>query len=394
VTIAAAMPARRAIDRPAAVAAAISMGLAGSAIPILIPIMIQALARYRGLDLGAAASVMSGEMLGTTVSTALFATLIGRVNRRRLALAALMVCALADLASMGPISSAAMLYTLRFTAGLAEGALIAVSSSTLGGTAQPARNFAFFLVGNLLLSALMIRTAPEFLGQFGVNGIFASLLLLRLLALLALPFLPSHAPVPTAAPASGISGATRVSLWSRQVLPALLGVMLLFTAVGTVWPLMPQFGARYQISELTVANTLSNATVVGLIAALLASWVGVRWGRILPIFAATALLVVGLLLLAFGGARFFGLVTAIFMGAWMFNVPYYLATLAAADPSGRAVAFSMSLQFCGMSLGPLIGPRINGSLDGNGAVWLACAMLTIAVVLILARESSRPPARA
>jgi hypothetical protein len=42
----------------------------------------QALARYRGLDIGAAAWVMSGEMLGIMVSTAVVAPALRRFDRR------------------------------------------------------------------------------------------------------------------------------------------------------------------------------------------------------------------------------------------------------------------------------------------------------------------------
>jgi MFS family permease len=368
-------------DRPTAIAAAITLGLAGSAIPVIIPIMINAIARYRGLDVEAAASVMSGELLGTTVATGVIATVIGRINRRWLGIAALVACALADLASMEPVTSVSTLYALRFAAGLGEGALIALSSSTLARTAQTDRNFAIFLVANTLLSALMIRAAPTILAEFGVDGAFGGLLLLRLLAFLALPFLPTLAPT---TPVAKMPEVRRVSPWNREVVQALLGILLLFTAVGTIWPLMPQFAARFQLSDAAIASTLSNATLVGLFGALSAGFLGARIGRWIPILAGSALLVGSLLLLGFGGAPSYGIVAAMLMGAWMFSIPYYLATLAAAEPTGRAVAFSMSLQFCGMAMGPLLGPRINHYLDGYGAAWAAIFMLTISALLMVA----------
>jgi hypothetical protein len=49
----------------------------------------------------------------------------------------------------------------------------------------------------------------------------------------------------------------------------------------------------------------------------------------------------------------------------------------------------MSLQFCGQSLGPLLGPRLNDFMGGYGSVLAAIVMLTIAVALVIATGYAR-----
>ena len=86
-------------------------------------------------------------------------------------------------------------------------------------------------------------------------------------------------------------------------------------------------------------------------------------------------------IIGFGGGVF-AVIAAVFMGAYMFSTPYYYATLAAADTSGRAVAFSMSVQFCGLTLGRLVGPRLSNYANGFGSIWAGVVLMLVAVALI------------
>lgn len=375
----------RAYNRPASIAAMTLLGLAGSSIAIIIPSLIDALARYRGLEVGAAASVMSGEMLGMTVSTAVVAPAVRGFDRRWLAVIAIALCALADVGSMGPFHGASTLYGLRFAAGVGEGALIALVAAALGGTALPARNFAIFVACNMLLSAIMFRVIPPILDGFGINGVFSALLVLLIVATLALPFFPGKAPTsPSGRTSNKTASDSPVNL---TVLLALLGVFVFFTASGTIWPLMPYFAGLLHVPDTVVSGTLSNATLAGLIAALLATFVGARWGRRVPLLVAAALLICSMLAVVWVGEAIFGAIAAVFMGAYMFSTPYYYATLAAADASGRAVAFSMSVQFCGLALGPLLGPRLGSFASGFGAIWAAVGLMLVAVALVSAADA-------
>jgi MFS family permease len=367
-------------NRPLSITAMTLVGLAGSSIAIIIPSLIDALSRFRGLDTSAAASVMSGELLGMTVATAVVAPAVRRFDRRWIAVLAIALCALADLGSMAPIYQVSTLYALRLAAGFGEGAMIAAVAAALGGTALPDRNFAIFVACNMLLSAVMFRVLPPLLAGFGINGMFGALLVLLAVAATALPFFPGRAPVRATGLAS--AGTANQSPLNLTVLFALLGVLVFFTASGTVWPLMPYFAGKLHVADATVASTLSNATLAGMMAALLASFVGARWGRSAPLLVAAALLISCMLALTALGGGIYAVAVAVFMGAYMFSTPYYYATLAAADASGRAVAFSMSVQFAGLTLGPLLGPRLNAYANGFGSIWAGIVLMVVAVALI------------
>jgi MFS family permease len=367
-------------NRPLSIAAMTIIGLAGSSIAIIIPSLIDALSRYRGLDISDAASVMSGEMLGMTVSTAIVASIVRRFDRRLIVVFGIVICALANFACMAPVHEVSALYALRFAAGFGEGTLIAAVAAALGGTAQPERNFALFVACNMLLSAVLFRMLPGILTGFGINGLFATLLVLLIAAGVALLIFPGK----TSNVVSDATETTATALGrlNPTVLLALLGVLVFFTASGMVWPLMPYFAEKFQIPSESVAGTLSNATLVGMLAAMLATFLGGRWGRSKPLLAGAVLLIGCMVALIGMGDRSFAATAAIFMGAYMFSTPYYYATLAAADTSGRAVAFSMSVQFFGLTIGPLLGPRLSEYALGFGAIWAGVGLMVAAVALI------------
>jgi MFS transporter, DHA1 family, inner membrane transport protein len=367
-------------NRPLSIAAMTIIGLAGSSIAIIIPSLIDALSRYRGLDTSAAASVMSGEMLGMTVSTAIVASVVRRFDRRSIVVLGIAICALANLGCMAPVHDASALYALRFAAGFGEGALIAAVAAALGGTSQPERNFALFVACNMLLSAVLFRLLPGILSGFGINGLFATLLALLVAAAAALPIFPGTAPAGLAEAPDAVK--PDQGRFNPTVLLALLGVLVFFTASGMIWPLMRYFAEIFQIPSESVAGTLSNATLVGMLAAMLATFLGGRWGRSAPLLVAAVLLIGCMVALAGLGAGAFAAAAAIFMGAYMFSTPYYYATLAAADTTGRAVAFSMSVQFFGLTMGPLIGPRFSEYAHGFGAIWAGVGLMVVAVALI------------
>lgn len=372
-------------DKPAVIVAITLAGLVGSAIPIIIPSLVDALTRFRGMETAVAGQILSAEMFGMMISTAAVAPLVSRFDRRMLAAIALVLTGLANLGSI-LLASADALYPLRLAAGIGEGALIALVAAALGATVHAARNFGIFIAANMLLSAVLFRGAPLLLDRFGITGVFGALLVLVAAAALTLPLFPSRAPAQAAGAAPG-KDATRGE--AMTVILALLGFFAFYTGLGVVWTLMPYFASQLGVADAAVADTLSNATLAGLGAALLATFLGARFGRTPPLMVGALVLIASMVAIASVGAPVYPLAAAALMGAWMFSAPFLLATLAAADASGRAVAFSMSLQFGGLALGPLLGPKISAAAGAFAPIWGGVALIVLAAVLILLASPRR-----
>jgi MFS family permease len=328
-----------------------------------------------------AASVVSSEMLGMTVSTGVMAFFVQRFDRRKLAIFVLLLVALANTGSLF-LNSLSALFTLRCVAGIGEGALISLVAAALGGTATPARNFAIFMAANMFLSAVLFRAMPVLVQSYGMSGVFSVLLVLVAVAAFFLPFFPSKAIT------EGVhkAGEEEDVAPNRAMLTAAIalgGFLAFFVSLGIVWPLFPQFAERLDVAPSTVAAALSNATIAGLAAALIASFIGSKFGDRAPLIAGALVLLGSMLAIPTAGSGLFALAAAALMGGWMFSAPYCMATLAAADSTGRAVAFSMSLQFLGLTIGPMIGVNVNSSGTGFEAIWLGISIMLIAASLIV-----------
>lgn len=369
-------------NSPGALASIVLMGLVGSTVPVITPSLISALVELRGIAQVSAAQVMSGEMLGMTLSTALIAPFVNRFDRRAIAAPALLLVAISAIGCMFATNSLTFL-ALRLLAGLGEGTLIALVAAALGGTLKPDRAFGIFLSANMLLSAALFRLVPIALDRGGLVGLFATLLVLALIGGGALTRFPAKNPVEAN---QTVPEATSVASSNFGSVLALASILLFNFAIGTVWPMMPAFASELGIATDRIAGALSNATIAGLVAALLAAALSSPNRRVIALGAGTAGSLISIGLLPTFGGPAFAVAAALFMAAWMFSTPFYLAILSIVDKQGRVVAFSMSLQFCGLAAGPLVGPAIYSAAGLSAVVAVSGVVLCLAAAAVVVAD--------
>jgi predicted MFS family arabinose efflux permease len=365
----------------ATVAPAIALGLTGSTVTVVLPgILAEAVRSGR-----AASAILSAEMLGATLSTALLSPFLDRTNRRVAAILAVCIALLGDVLSTQLVSTE-LLAAVRLAAGVAEGAVLALAVAYVAVSKLPERNIGFFVASNLLTSTVIIRLLPSIAAILGGHGGFAALALLSTVSLVSAVALPPDRDRRKSSSLDhGKSGAIgRSGDVSRLAIGAgLVGNIVLFTGAGSVWPSIGAFAALIKIPLGTVTHVLSDATLAGLAGALAASWVGAVCARRAPLTAGTLLMLMSFVML--GTARgTAGLAAAamLFMMSWIFVVPFYVGILAAADPQGRAAAFSMATQYGGMALGASLA-GILGAHDRALPVLTAGAALVIAALLMM-----------
>jgi predicted MFS family arabinose efflux permease len=131
-----------------------------------------------------------------------------------------------------------------------------------------------------------------------------------------------------------------------------------------------------------VSRALAIALIVGLGGILIPIVLGDRFGRIVPLIAATAGLIVACFLF-FETSRFLQLaaVLTLFQLCWNVAAVYLPAGIAAIDSTGRYSAFSAVAQIAGMALGPaLSGPAL--VRFGYGFMPFAAAVIVLAALLL------------
>ena len=90
----------------------------------------------------------------------------------------------------------------------------------------------------------------------------------------------------------------------------------------------------------------------------------------------------------------FVLAACLFNAAWNLSVPYQLASIAAADPSGRVVGWAAPASLAGFAIGPPIAAFIMEAAGGLGGVLWSCAVLgTLSILEFLSVWASTGFAR-
>ena len=364
---------------------AIGLGLTGSTVTLVLPaILAEAVRNGR-----AASGIISAEMIGATLATALLSPFLVRTNRRVAAIVATCVALVADLLST-QLASTGLIAAVRLAAGTAEGAVLALAVAYVAVSNAPERNVGFFVASNLLTSTLIIRALPWVVAVTHGHGGFAVLALLAFASLASAMALPPHRERrtrPSAAPGR-VAAANQPAGVSRLAIGVgLAGNIVLFTGAGSVWPSMGAVAALVHIPLGTVTHVLSDATLAGLAGALAASWFGIRFQRRPPLTGGTLLMLASFGVLGSGlGTIEFTAAAMLFMMSWIFVVPFYVGILAAADPEGRAAAFSMATQYGGMALGASLAGLLNVRNRALPLLVASAALVIIAMLMMWAAD--------
>ncbi|MDX1643036.1 MAG: MFS transporter [Thermoanaerobaculia bacterium] len=379
-------PARDAVDRPAAVAAVIGVGVVGSIVFLVLPFLVGAFTDELGLSRERVGYLGSADMLGMFVAAALATLWVRRFDWRRVAALALAILVGCHLIS-SLVDGFAPLAAVRALAGFAGGSLMAIALTALGDGRNPDRHFALFISGQLGLGALLLGLIPAVIERFGLDGIFLSLAGVTAVAWGLVSMVPRSGR-PTAAD----RGAQRSSFGLLPGLAALGACFVFNLGVMAVWAYMERIGVAADLPKETIGSALGLSLLAGLGGALLAALLVDRFGRVLPLTLTVALQLVALGLVARGGAIGYAIGAMLFSFCWNFPVAYQLAITVRVDPSARLVVLFLGA----VKLGYALGPAAAGLLLVPGgsyapALWLgsACFVVSGAGYVALARLAVR-----
>ena len=176
---------------------------------------------------------------------------------------------------------------------------------------------------------------------------------------------------------------------SRQ-LPGPLG--LFGVGAGSIYTFAERVGAQLALSQQLIGFIFSFCTVAGAGGSIAAAWVGLRWGRGLPLYV--SLIATGCACLALGSAWNSWVYAAglmAFQVAYTSSIPYQFGTAAGLDPSGRLAAFAGGVHFGAWALGAQIGGLLAQywSFNAIGFFALLMCLLAALVVRILVRAFVR-----
>lgn len=359
---------------------AIAFGTVGACVPIVTPEILVSLIQQGIITPRQMSYIIACEMTGATLATFGISIVLPRVNWRIAGICFALLALIMDISSIFS-SSGSSLALVRFLAGVSEGSLLALAVACISGTAAPERVMGIFIAWNMCISTLVIRAIPSLTLHRGAGAGFFGLMGMAALALALSTQFPSRTL------ARRDEDGNRLTIDKSRnatILVNLFGTLVFFSSLGAVWPLLGLIGGSVGLDNGAVAAALGNATIAGIIGSLLSSALGIRLGRVVPLATGSVvILCLDIWLLTNPTASSIWLIAGLFMGSWIFCVPYYVGMVAAADPAGQAAAYSMAVQNCGLAVGPLLASIAMHGESYRGSIAIGAALCVSALALML-----------
>ena len=374
----------RNVDRPAAIFGVTALGVIGSIVFLLLPMLIGAFTENLSLSTTQVGLLGSADMAGMFLAAAVATAWIRRYNWRAVAALACGLLIICHLLS-GFVQAFVPLFLIRVLAGFAGGSLMSIALTSLGDTRHPDRFFALFIAGQLTLGGLGLWLFPGLLARFGLGGVFSALALVVLGAMLLIPSISQQGRKIEPAARASASGVT-----NRTINPAMLpGVMALLACfifnlgIMAVWAYLERMGNAAGLEAGFIGGTLAVSLVGALFGALFAAIIADRFGRVMPLVVTVVIQGVALSLLSGELSRNAFLVgVMLFAFGWNFPVAYQLAITVSIDVSGRLVVLFLSAVKLGYAAAPVVAAQLIMMGQGFTPVFVLSAAGLVASALI------------
>jgi predicted MFS family arabinose efflux permease len=364
------------------------VGLAAGAAIVVLPGVLSAFVAAGEVTAPQSSRIGAFELGGITIFMFGSGFLLNKFDRRRIAFFSVLAIVIGQSISAWP-HSIEFLSVTRLCVGLAEGVLIATVTAAIASSASPERLFALWFSMNLVMSAAFFAALPQLLSMGQVKGVMFALAGLAVIAASALPWFPRRAPVATPMVTTSGRGAAAPH---DHLLPAILAMsasLILFTAIGALWPLMPQIGHASGVDVAVVTRALSAASFAGVASGLITSWLGVRLGRKTPVIVGTLGLSTAVISLLSTGGPIFAFAAISFMAWWIFNGTYYLGVLSALDRSGRLATLTFGIQFLGLTVGQFLSAILLQGGSYRELITVGASLSLAALLLMVMAMRSR-----
>ncbi len=372
-------------DRPLSIFAYAYTSAVGIAILLFGPIIIGVYIEVEGMTEMQAGYLFSLEMAGYAFSSAIVFAIITRVNWRYILLAGVFIAVLSNITSIY-LHDYDELLKIRFLAGLGAGLLMNITIVSIGLTSNFDRNYGFWVVMQLTVGAAGLYLLPGLIPGYGLAAPF---LIVTILALLILPLVNSFQRYGrTAGDTPGKTNRLFLGL------TGLLGIFIYYGGQAAVWAYFERMGTDVGIDPDSVGSILSASLVLGIFGAALATWLGDRRGRRLPIAASMICSAIGISFL-WGMQSVYPYIIAAFLfnAAWYFCLPFLSAIIANIDTNGRLLV-GLSVVFpSSLAAGPALATYVLNDAGYSPVLWIGMLSLPTGLIImwkVAGRNSTCP----
>lgn len=363
--------------------ALIAMGVLGDSIILIIPMLVSGWVESRGFTESQAGYLSALEMCGLAVAGLAGLYWLHRINWRKVATLALSGMLIGNFLTLA-IDDFSLFATVRLLTGFCAGTLTALAWVAIAQTPQPDRAFGIIIAAEVIFAAIAVWALPYLMDPWGVNAAYVLLIVFTLVVMTGI------SQIPTDHTDGGVESKNDVRIpWRACVV--LLAIACFFAAQGAVWTYVERMGdhAGFTSGDIGMALSLSNLAAIA--GAFVPVFLGVRFGRMLPIGLnlIVQLWAVSVLIGEMSYSRYL-VAIALFNFAWNLLIPYLLGLLADIDHSGKGIVISNVFVWGGFSAGPAIASWL---LESQGLsvvnVVGAIGCLTCLGLIVLSQFNAR-----
>lgn len=311
-----------------------------------------------------------------------------RLNRRTIGVSgAVLICA-GNAASFAS-STAALLFLARAVAGAGSGAIMSATAAVASEHRNPHKVFSAMTGITMLVAIGMFMLVPRLAEQHGARSIFLAMALLALIAAAVSLWLPKWSSEKPGEPEVNDAGTHPFALFQ---LPSFLlcgAWLFFFIALNGAYFYVERIGSSIGMRPSEIGDGLALASFISLAGPVLASVLGLRFGRIGPLIVAVILNAAGVLAMTqTGSPAVFVVSIAVSTMMLTFAPPYALGLAASLVASGRLTSAARGSATLGSTITPAVSALVlmqGGSYITIG--WVAAACSAVAIMLLIALHS-------
>ncbi len=375
-------PDRRNVDRPSAIFCLLLVASVTEAMFLVLPSFVGALSDDLMMAPGRIGLLGSADLAGIAVVTATGPWWLRRLAWRRTVAWALGVFGLANSLCFG-VSDFWLLFLLRTTAGMAAGSAYVVALAGIVDTRLATRNSGLLVCTQVVFAAGGLYALDAVRITWRLDAVYAYILAWIIPTLLCCwKYFPEN---------PGGHSATQAIDWKQIGLAgvaAVAGTCLYFLMIGGVWGYIEGVAREAGLTLAQIGTTLSLGLIISIIGPILAAWLGLRLGRVIPLIATALTQLVSLYFLihlnAFTAVVLaFFIINTIFNIVWNYVIAYFITIFGEIDPSGRFVAVYGTASHAALAVGPFAGALM--IYDGHYAplLWFGIAAVAASFALFL-----------
>ena len=356
--------------------AVIAIHLMGGFASALPPLLVGGNMAGLSLSESAAGNIVFAELSALALTVLVISPILPRLTYRSLCFPAALIAIVANALTLVPETAGGVMF-IRVVAGVSEGVIYAVSLAAVASTSRnPDRLYGLFAVSWAVMGFVMFGIGGFLSTMYAHRGLYA---MIGVSTLLLLPFLRGLPAKKAAVPQQS---KYKISIY----VVVLVNLSMFFYMAGSsaLYSYTEPLGVRLGLSASEIGLALSMATIIGLSGAIIATWLNIRFGRILPITTVIVLFTINALMLCNTESvpvYFVGLaLTAMY---YFFSLPYFYGVAAALDKEGRLAAAVGFAFLVGSSAGPLGGHIVEWK-GYPGLGWAIAASAVIGWILMMA----------